>query len=410
MAARKDFGQQQGRPAASRAPAPRREQPSTAARSGASRSGATRQAAPEPPKPLVADNTDNSRSAPARQRQSVSVRLSSMTALLTPIQALFTRASLASKPSPTRRPSDQPEPAIPAASQPAAHSGSIKSPGSAKSSGNVKSPGSTQSFSHAQPDIPVPLTAESRAVETDSTDHLPQGLTAEASHHRTTPGSGTATGHSASRSRRTADSTDRTAAPSAGKGLSQRQLLIAVGLIGGLGMLLTLLLKTAGGRDSSSTVSIPATPAAAASESQASVTETSTTQAQATKEEEKKEEIKLPPEKTGPARFSFYEMLPETEIKPEPVEAYKSTPKDAKMKYNYLLQAGSFRKQSDAERMRARLVMEGMPNATTTRTTGSNGVWYRVRIGPFDNRSRMNRAHDKLVRMQVQPMEIKIKQ
>lgn len=108
-------------------------------------------------------------------------------------------------------------------------------------------------------------------------------------------------------------------------------------------------------------------------------------------------------------RFEFYKMLPKSEVKTEQVDVYKSTPKDAKMQYRYLLQAGSFRKAADAERMRAKLILMGMPNAKTSKSTGQNGTWYRVRVGPFDNRSLLNRAQDKLVRQQIQPMEIKLK-
>lgn len=108
-------------------------------------------------------------------------------------------------------------------------------------------------------------------------------------------------------------------------------------------------------------------------------------------------------------RFEFYKMLPKSEVKTEQVDVYKSTPKDAKMQYRYLLQAGSFRKAADAERMRAKLILMGMPNAKTSKSTGQNGIWYRVRVGPFDNRSLLNRAQDKLVRQQIQPMEIKLK-
>jgi len=114
-------------------------------------------------------------------------------------------------------------------------------------------------------------------------------------------------------------------------------------------------------------------------------------------------------ESTDEDRFDFYKMLPESEVETEQVAAYKSTPKDAKTKYRYLLQAGSFRKAADAERMRAKLILLGLPNAHTSKTTGQNGTWYRVRVGPFDNRSMLNRAQDKLVRQQIQPMEIKLK-
>jgi len=112
---------------------------------------------------------------------------------------------------------------------------------------------------------------------------------------------------------------------------------------------------------------------------------------------------------TDKERFEFYKMLPKSEVKTEQVDVYKSTPKDAKMQYRYLLQAGSFRKAADAERMRAKLILMGMPNAKTSKSTGQNGTWYRVRVGPFDNRSLLNRAQDKLVRQQIQPMEIKLK-
>lgn len=108
------------------------------------------------------------------------------------------------------------------------------------------------------------------------------------------------------------------------------------------------------------------------------------------------------------SRFEFYEMLPRSEVVAPKVEAYQSTPKDAKMEHRYLLQAGSFRDPADAERMRARLILEGFPGVRTDRSDGSNGVWYRVRIGPFDNKTDMNRAHNKLGKLNIIPMPIRI--
>ncbi|MDY6890279.1 MAG: SPOR domain-containing protein [Pseudomonadota bacterium] len=122
-----------------------------------------------------------------------------------------------------------------------------------------------------------------------------------------------------------------------------------------------------------------------------------------------------PPAKPAPAvvepkqsRFDFYEKLPKSEIVAPKVEAYKSTPKDAPMEHRYLLQAGSFRDPADAERMRARLILEGLPGVRTDRSEGSNGIWYRVRVGPFDNRSAMNRASNKLSKLNIIPMEVRI--
>lgn len=104
-------------------------------------------------------------------------------------------------------------------------------------------------------------------------------------------------------------------------------------------------------------------------------------------------------------RFEFYRMLKESEVDTANVEPYKSTPKDAKSKHTYVLQTGSFQSASDAERMRARLILEGLPGVHTRKVTNSNGsLWYQVRVGPFDNRSLLNKAQDRLARMNIQPL------
>ena len=107
-------------------------------------------------------------------------------------------------------------------------------------------------------------------------------------------------------------------------------------------------------------------------------------------------------------KYEFYELLRKNEVTPSKVEAYKSTPKDAKLDKRYVLQAGSFRSESDAEKMRAQLLLSGLPNVHTNKSDGQNGVWYRVRVGPFDNRSAMNKAHDKLARLNINAMTIRV--
>lgn len=112
-----------------------------------------------------------------------------------------------------------------------------------------------------------------------------------------------------------------------------------------------------------------------------------------------------PPVVEQSERFEFYKMLPESEVDTTNVEPYKSTPKDVKPKHTYILQVGSFQNGSDAERLRAQLILQGLPNVQTRKVTNSNGtVWHQVRTGPFDNRSQLNKAQDKLVRMNIQPL------
>ena len=109
--------------------------------------------------------------------------------------------------------------------------------------------------------------------------------------------------------------------------------------------------------------------------------------------------------------FDFYNLLPESQVTPQKVEAYKSTPKDPSKKTNVLLQAGSFRKLEDAERLRAQLILLNLPNVVTDKTTSSSGsVWYRVRLGPFDNRSMLNKAEDILAQNNIVSLRINRKQ
>ncbi len=111
-------------------------------------------------------------------------------------------------------------------------------------------------------------------------------------------------------------------------------------------------------------------------------------------------------EKPDP-EYNFYKLLPKSEVIPAQVEAYKSTPKSAADYSNHLLQAGSFKQQTDADSLRAKLLLSGMPNVTTSKVVSSSGtVWYRVRIGPFTSRSKLNKAYDQLVRMNLQPLQV----
>ena len=116
---------------------------------------------------------------------------------------------------------------------------------------------------------------------------------------------------------------------------------------------------------------------------------------------DKKETTPEPP-KTG---YDFYKLLEEQKVVVPKVEEYKSTPRE-QIDYIYRSQAASFRSKEDAENLRASLILEGMQSYITS--TEVNGkAWHRVFVGPFDNRSVMNKVHDKLVTRGISPMELK---
>ncbi len=105
--------------------------------------------------------------------------------------------------------------------------------------------------------------------------------------------------------------------------------------------------------------------------------------------------------------FEFYQILQDSEVDTSHVDAYKSTPR-GEQDFLYMIQAASFRNDKDADRMRADLILSGMDTAIR-KTIGENGQpWYRVVIGPFVSRSKMNRAKDKLANKDIQAYSYKI--
>lgn len=119
-----------------------------------------------------------------------------------------------------------------------------------------------------------------------------------------------------------------------------------------------------------------------------------------------------PPIETSKAddEYDFYKLLPQTEVIPPKVEEYQSkTIQQAQAKV-YLLQAGSFRHREEADRLRAKLILEGLDVSIqqVKASTGTN--WHRVLVGPFTSRSKLNHAQDILARANTESMLIELKQ
>lgn len=89
-------------------------------------------------------------------------------------------------------------------------------------------------------------------------------------------------------------------------------------------------------------------------------------------------------------RYDFFTVLPEMEVVVPEQElsrkADKAEPLNDTLTNNgqdsYILQAGSFRSASDAEKMKAQLALLGSI-ATVQKVTVNGQTWHRVRIGPF---------------------------
>ena len=107
-------------------------------------------------------------------------------------------------------------------------------------------------------------------------------------------------------------------------------------------------------------------------------------------------------EQVKPA-YEFYKLLENQTVDVGEVDAYHSTPKDAETNYQYILQAGSFRSAEDADRMRAELLLEGL-KAYDESSDVNGSVWHRVYVGPFTDRSKLNKAQDVLVSRNISPL------
>lgn len=104
-------------------------------------------------------------------------------------------------------------------------------------------------------------------------------------------------------------------------------------------------------------------------------------------------------------RFDFYKMLKESEVPVTPRPQSQQTPQQlAKSSKEYILQAGSFRKREDADRMRAELIMMNLEAYMETNTIRQGEVWHRVLTGPYDNRSKMAKARSILVSNDINPL------
>ena len=113
-------------------------------------------------------------------------------------------------------------------------------------------------------------------------------------------------------------------------------------------------------------------------------------------------------EKTTNSDFTYSVILKQTEVKPAHVKVYESTPKDPTKKTSHVLQVASFKSESDAKELQSKLIKKKLANVQVTQsTTDSGSVWFRVMVGPFQNRSMLNKAQDVLVQMNFSPLERK---
>jgi len=97
-------------------------------------------------------------------------------------------------------------------------------------------------------------------------------------------------------------------------------------------------------------------------------------------------------------RFTFYTLLPEKEVV-VPEGEVRTLRREEHLgrapRGEYFIQAGSFRRMADADRLKARLALLGV-ESRIERAEVKGAVWYRVRLGPFASMTEVERVRSRL--------------
>lgn len=110
-------------------------------------------------------------------------------------------------------------------------------------------------------------------------------------------------------------------------------------------------------------------------------------------------------------KYDFYEMLPNFEVVvPEKdKDVRRDLPSAGKVERPgvYVLQAGSYRNEADAQRVRKQLAMQGI-DAKVQRVAVDADVWLRVRIGPIRNLDELNKVRKQLQAAELDALVIRV--
>jgi cell division protein FtsN len=98
-----------------------------------------------------------------------------------------------------------------------------------------------------------------------------------------------------------------------------------------------------------------------------------------------------PADEAPKVSYDFYKILPEYEVV-IPEEDLKKPELAGTPATRFVVQAGSFRSSSDAERRKAELALLGLVAKVQTVTVDGRDTWHRVQLGPYQGVREVDRA------------------
>jgi len=75
----------------------------------------------------------------------------------------------------------------------------------------------------------------------------------------------------------------------------------------------------------------------------------------------------------------------------------------------YLLQVGSFRKLTDADRLKAQLAFLGLEATIQTVSIDGAETWHRVRVGPYGKLEQLKAARSQLTKNRLDSIVLKLR-
>lgn len=108
--------------------------------------------------------------------------------------------------------------------------------------------------------------------------------------------------------------------------------------------------------------------------------------------------------------YAFYEMLPKFEVVvPEKDKDVRPDikPVPETRSGTYVLQVGSYKNFADADRVRAKLALQGI-ESNVQKVTVDSDTWHRIRIGPISKLDELNRMRQILRKADVDVLVIRV--
>lgn len=124
---------------------------------------------------------------------------------------------------------------------------------------------------------------------------------------------------------------------------------------------------------------------------------------------ETKNEKTITTKQSPKPKLDFYTVLPRIEriIPDDPVPREKKKTAVKNDKAWYVLQVASYQGFNDADRLKAQLTINGF-DAAVQKVTIEDKVYYRVRLGPYDNQRKLKNVKQALGELGYAGMSLKI--